>query len=250
MSHGQPHNDERRESHERFWLPLLVPAGVFLFALLVIYGLSRIYLELNDWSVGDVTMATPLAIGIAVVVLGICALLASRPVPGAVIGMIAVLAAAGLAGGAIWAAVHEEKPTEAHGSPTPPANGTPISPGDVSVEMHDSPAFEVTVDPESAPAGQVTFQVHNVGTTIHNFRLVETDLAPDALPYLSEDFVVDESQLDIIASIPEFDPDVTETASAELEPGSYVIFCNVAAHYESGMHAAFTVTEGGGQPAP
>jgi len=27
-----------------------------------------------------------------------------------------------------------------------------------------------------------------------------------------------------------------------LEAGSYVIICNLPAHYESGMHTAFTVT--------
>jgi uncharacterized cupredoxin-like copper-binding protein len=248
MSHGQQHQDERRESHERFWLPLVVPAGIFLFALLVIYGLSRIFLELNDWSVGDVTMATPLAIAIAIVILGICALLATRPVPGAVVGMIAVLAMAGLTGGAIWAAVHEEEHhVVENGGVTPPPNGTPVD--GVLVGLHDSPAFEVTVAPDSVPGGTTTFQVENVGTTLHNFRLIQTDLAPDALPYDSDSFIVVESELDIVASIPEFDPGVTETTEAELEPGSYVIICNVAAHYESGMYIAFTVTEGGG-PGP
>jgi uncharacterized cupredoxin-like copper-binding protein len=229
-----------------------MPAAIFLFALLVIYGLSRIYLELNDWSVGDVTMATPLAIGIATIVLLVSAFLASRPVPGAVIGMLALVAAAGLTGGAIWAAVHEEEPREVVESPTPPADGTPGPIGAIQVEESD---FEIAVEPASTGAGEVTFEVTNSGPSVHNFRLVETDLAPDALPYDDETFQVDESQLDILATTTEFPSGETETVTAQLEPGDYVIFCNVAAHYESGMHAAFTVGppaggSGGGEPPP
>lgn len=251
MSHDQHHGDERRESHERFWLPLLMPAGIFLFALLTIYGLSRIYLELNDWSVGDVTMATPLAIGISIVILAVCAFLASRPVSGVVIGMIAVLAVAGLTGGAIWAAVHEEEPTEiVEASPTPPS-GTPIGPGEVHVALDDDPAFAIAAEPDTTPAGSVTFNVENVGTALHNFQLVQTELAPDALPYDSATFKVDESQLDVIESVDDFPSGETQTVTADLEPGAYVIFCNVAAHYEQGMHTAFTVgPPGGGGPPP
>ncbi len=241
MAHDEPHGDPGRDSHERFWLPLVVPAAIILFAILVIYGLSRIYLELNDWAVGDVTMATPLAIGIAIVILAVCAFLASRPVSGVVIGMIAVLAVAGLTGGAIWAAVHEEEPTEiVKASPTPPS-GTPIGPGEVHVTLDDDPAFAVTADPATEPAGQLTFNIENVGTTSHNFRLVKTELAPDALPYNSGDFQVDESQLDIIQEVPDFPAGETKQVVATLDPGAYVVFCNVAAHYEQGMHAAFTV---------
>ena len=260
MSHDQQHGDERRESHERFWLPLLMPAAIFLFALLTIYGLSRIYLELNDWSVGDVTMATPLAIGISIVILAVCAFLASRPVPGVVIGMIAVLAVAGLTGGAIWAAVHEEEPTEPHPTASATPGGTPPTPGGIHVALDDDPAFEIAADPSTGPAGSVTFNVENVGTTLHNFRLVQTDLAPEDLPYIDEDFKVDESQLDILESVDDFPAGETETVTAELEAGAYVIFCNVAAHYEQGMHAAFTVgpppgdgpggPPGGDQPPP
>ncbi len=252
MSRDQHHEDERRESHERFWLPLLMPAAIFLFALLTIYGLSRIYLELNDWAYKDVTMATPLAIGISIVILAVCAFLASRPVSGVVIGMIAVLAAAGLTGGAIWAAVHEEEPAEVHiVSPTPDDSGTPVGPGEVHIALADDPAFAIAAEPDTTSAGSITFNVENVGTTLHNFRLVQTDLAPEGLPYNEEDFQVDESQFDIIESVENFPAGETQTVTTELEPGAYVIFCNVAAHYEQGMHAAFTVgPPGGGSPPP
>ena len=34
----------------------------------------------------------------------------------------------------------------------------------------------------------------------------------------------------------------TKSKTFKLKPGSYVLMCNVAKHYENGMRAAFTVT--------
>lgn len=251
MSHGQQHESESRESHERFWLPLVVPAAIFLFALLTIYGLSRIYLELNDWSYKDVGMATPLAIGIALVILIVSAMLAARPVPGVVIGLIAVVAAAGLTGGAIWAAVHEEKPVEPQATASPTPGGTPPIGGGISVALDDDPTFAITAAPDTQPAGSVHFNVENVGTSLHNFNIVKTDLAPDALPVDGETFKVDESQLDVLEASDDLESGSTESIEVTLDAGAYVIFCNVPAHYGQGMHAAFTVDPpGGGGPPP
>ena len=243
MAHDEGHEDARRESHERFWLPLVVPAAIILFAILVVYGLSRIYLELGTWHYKDVGMATPLAIGIALTILFVSAFLAARPVPAAAIATLALLAASGLTGGAIWAAVHPDTAPAAVIAPTATGqpSGTPAGPGGVSVTLDDDPAFAIAADPASAPAGSVTFNVENVGTVTHNFNLVKTDLAPDKLPVDSSTFRVDETGLDIITKLADFPAGEKHTATADLQPGSYVIFCNIPAHYTSGMHTAFTV---------
>ena len=243
MAHDERHDDLRRESHERFWLPLVVPAAIILFAGLVIYGLSRIYLELDTWHYRDVGMATPLAIGIALVILLVSALLAARPVPATAVATLALLAASGLTGGAIWAAVHPDTaPAEVIApTATEQPSGTPAGPGGVSVALADDPAFAVTADPASAPAGSVTFNVENVGTVPHNFNIVKTDLAPDALPVDSSKFQVDETQVDVIEKSSDLDAGNSESVEVALDPGSYVLFCNVPAHYTSGMHTAFTV---------
>jgi uncharacterized cupredoxin-like copper-binding protein len=156
--------------------------------------------------------------------------------------MIAVLAAAGLTGGAIWAAVH---PTEATVVQTPVAtgqpNGTPPAVGDIHVTLDDDPAFTVAATPDSAAVGSVTFNVENVGTTLHNFNIVKTELASDKLPVNSDTFMVDETQLDVIKKLNDFPAGETQTVKVDLQPGKYVIFCNVAAHYGQGMHTAFSV---------
>jgi hypothetical protein len=81
--------------------------------------------------------------------------------------------------------------------------------------------------------------------------VIKTDLAADALP-TSEEGAVDEagSGIEVIGEIEEFEPGETQSATFDLEAGSYVLICNVVeeedgekeAHYKLGMRTAFTVT--------
>jgi len=239
---GHEPSQEDREVHERLALPLLIPAVVFLFAVLVIYGLSRIYLELDTYKVGDVGMATPLAIGVSLIIFLVAAYLASRPrITMLQIGPIFIVAASLLTAGSVWAAVHEEKETEAPSvTETPGGDQTPVPTEGIAVQLID-PAFGVTVDPASTAAGSVTFNVTNTGTIIHNLRVIKTELAPDALPLTSDSFYVDEEQVEVVGSIAEFTSGQPETLTVDLAAGGYVLICNVATHYESGMYTTFTV---------
>ena len=127
-------------------------------------------------------------------------------------------------------------PTEEPGA-TEPADTEPADQEtQVDVTMAD---FSVTPSVESVPAGTVKFVVRNTGAIDHNFRLIKTDLAPDALP--TDEGLADESQLEVISSIEDFGPGESRDVSADLEPGSYVLICNFVGHYQSGMTVAFTV---------
>jgi uncharacterized cupredoxin-like copper-binding protein len=99
--------------------------------------------------------------------------------------------------------------------------------------------FVVELGASSAPAGEITFEAENTGTLSHELVIVRSDAAPDALPL--DGAVVDESAIDVIGEIPEFAAGATDAGTFKLEPGNYVVFCNVAGHYQGGMHAAFTV---------
>jgi uncharacterized cupredoxin-like copper-binding protein len=237
------HDDESRknETRDRLLLPLILPIIIFLFAVLVIYGLSRIYLDLSHVEFGDeVNAATPLAIGVALGILGVCWYLVSNPrLPGWAIGGIIVAAGLLLTGGSIISAVVDEPEEEAHanGEPTPPPSGDGIT-----VELDE---FTVVPNPATTGAGQVTFTASNVGSITHNLRVIATDLAPDALP-VTGDATVDESAVDVVASSDDIDPEAQEELTAELAEGTYVLICNVPSHYDGGMHAGFTV----GPPAP
>lgn len=111
------------------------------------------------------------------------------------------------------------------------------SSGGISATEKD---FSITLASSSAPAGSVTFNVSNEGPSTHEFVIIKTDDAPDALP--TKNGTVDESSLNIVDENEDIAPSTTGTLQDTLEAGSYVIICNLPGHYEQGMHTAFTVT--------
>jgi uncharacterized cupredoxin-like copper-binding protein len=123
--------------------------------------------------------------------------------------------------------------TSAGASTTPGAGAT------VKVTLKE---WTLTPDKASVPAGEITFSATNSGTVDHEFVVFKTDLAPDALK-LSGD-AVDEaaSGQTKVDEIAEFAPGTTKTLTLNLQPGKYVLICNVAGHYQRGVSSAFTVT--------
>ena len=239
---SQDHSSSTPDVGDRLVLPLMMPVIAFLFAALVIYGLSRIYLELNTISIGNVTMATPLAIAVSLFILFSAWYLASnRRVPmwqTAAMGMVAVSA---ITGGAIWAAVDDRdeghEPPGVNGEPTP---GVTVEDGTILVGLVD-PDWAVTASPATVSAGDLTITVTNKGSLIHNLRVIRTDLGADELPFDSTGFAVDEENLNVVLSVSELRSGESEDIDVTLEPGGYVLLCNVPGHYDSGMRVAITV---------
>jgi uncharacterized cupredoxin-like copper-binding protein len=110
--------------------------------------------------------------------------------------------------------------------------------------------FAVLPSPDSAPAGEVTFNVTNIGPEdVHEFVVFATDLAPDALP-TAPDGSVDETGegVELIDEIEDIAVDETPTLTVTLDAGSYVLICNIVeeegadtiVHYQQGMRVGFT----------
>jgi uncharacterized cupredoxin-like copper-binding protein len=109
--------------------------------------------------------------------------------------------------------------------------------GGVSATEKD---FEIDLSSSTGSAGSVTFNISNEGPSTHEFVIVQTDDAPDALP--TKDGAVDEDKLTVVDEQEDIAPSTTATLTTDLEAGSYVIICNIPGHYEAGMHAGFTVS--------
>lgn len=110
--------------------------------------------------------------------------------------------------------------------------------------------FDIRADPVSSRAGELTFDVSNDGEEIHEIVVVSTDLASSDLP-TADDGSFDEEQVEVVDEIEDMEAAANEELIVDLEPGSYVLACNVVeeeengeveAHYAEGMHAAFEVT--------
>lgn len=109
--------------------------------------------------------------------------------------------------------------------------------------------FSVIPAQDSAPAGSITFNVENTGPDdVHEFVVIKTDLAPDALP-TDEDGVVEEEGegMEVIDEIEDIPVGETQSLTVDLEAANYVLICNIwteeeqEAHYAMGMRMAFTV---------
>ncbi len=109
----------------------------------------------------------------------------------------------------------------------------------VTVSLTD---FQVTAVPTSVVEGTVVFQVRNDGAVAHNFVVIKTSLAPDALPVDEDAYLVDEGQLDVVARSVELLGGEATEVRVDLAPASYVLICNnIATHYQAGMYVGFRV---------
>jgi uncharacterized cupredoxin-like copper-binding protein len=110
--------------------------------------------------------------------------------------------------------------------------------------------WQISLSSTTVAAGAVTFNITNAGDKEHEFVVRKTDLTSDKLP-LNADGEVSEDAPELtevgdpseVAEIASGSSDRTLTVT--LQPGHYVIFCNLHVedllHYQKGMHVDVTV---------
>jgi len=112
--------------------------------------------------------------------------------------------------------------------------------------------MSLTLSPNTAPAGDVTFVVNNTGTIEHEAVVLKTNTAFDKLPvtYAGDPPAPVKTGGDKVSE----DTNIGETGDPNLKPGdtrtftiknmtagNYVLVCNLAGHYTHGMRAALTI---------
>lgn len=106
--------------------------------------------------------------------------------------------------------------------------------------------YKIEPSKSSASAGEVTFHVHNDATDLtHEFVVFKTDLPADQLPLTDEGIVDEEADgITLIDEVEDVEPGMSADLTVTLEPGNYVLVCNIDSdemHYQHGMHTPFTV---------
>lgn len=109
----------------------------------------------------------------------------------------------------------------------------------VDVTVQD---FSVTIAQPSAPAGEITFSITNDGPTVHELVVLQTDDPAGDLPVSDGKAAEEGHGITHMGEVEDIADGATETLALELDPGNYVLMCNLPGHYEAGMFAAFTVT--------
>ena len=97
--------------------------------------------------------------------------------------------------------------------------------------------WKMTLSAPQATAGKVTFVVRNAGKKKHEFVVIRTNLAPNALLVTGGKASEKGSQ----GEIEEFGAGLTKKLTLTLKPGKYVLICNLLRHYKRGQFAGFRV---------
>jgi uncharacterized cupredoxin-like copper-binding protein len=126
---------------------------------------------------------------------------------------------------------------------TPSAPAVPAAPADAPSagqlrvgmgEYFFSPAAA------TATAGKLSLSAVNRGKLPHELVLAKTDLPAGKLPTLP-DGSVNEEALKSPGEIPDVAAGATKSTSLDLQPGRYVVFCNLPGHYAAGMFGTLVV---------
>ncbi|WP_313606740.1 plastocyanin/azurin family copper-binding protein [Rhizobium sp.] len=102
----------------------------------------------------------------------------------------------------------------------------------------------LTLDHSTIKSGEVTFMVHNDAVTEdHEMVLVKLKSAEQSVPVIAAKHRIDEKQLKSLGEVSDLKPGKDGQLTATLDPGAYLLLCNIKGHYEAGMHAKLTVTK-------
>lgn len=139
--------------------------------------------------------------------------------------------------------------------------------GDTTGMMAESPAMQQdTVDvelvafeidmPQTLPAGETVFEVENTGEMEHGFEIERQETADRGMddPGMDDQGMDDEGMNDPLEgqgiagqqdewSIDSIPVGETESITANLEAGTYVVYCPVDNHREEGMEMTLRVEE-------
>ena len=96
----------------------------------------------------------------------------------------------------------------------------------------------------SVKAGKVTFDVTNLSRSIvHEMMVVAVENPNAPLPYDYNAGQIPEKQVKMLGETEEMQPNAEKTITLDLNPGAYLLICNVPGHYAAGMWTPLTVTE-------
>ena len=99
--------------------------------------------------------------------------------------------------------------------------------------------FKIVSDHATVSAGRVVFGIRNHASMLHELKVIKTDLDPDKLPI---DGAAAKAKEDgKLGELLNISAGASRKLVLDLVPGSYVLICNIAGHYQLGMRVALVV---------
>ena len=159
--------------------------------------------------------------------------------------LLAALLAAGLATGLVAALSHPSEAAEVVKVSLTDKGGAMDITLNLGMSMGgdmSKATMGIAIDKTTVKAGEVTFAVTNDSKeTIHEMLVSPVADPAKPLPFVASEFRVDEEASRDLGEVSELDPGKSGALTVTLAPGTYILFCNVAGHYMSGMWTLLTV---------
>ena len=96
--------------------------------------------------------------------------------------------------------------------------------------------MSISASPNTVPSGDVNFVATNKsGDFTHEMILIKVSDQKKPLPFVVTDSKVNEDAAGHLGDVSELDPGKSGSLSLKLDPGMYMLLCNVAGHYMAGM---------------
>jgi uncharacterized cupredoxin-like copper-binding protein len=111
-----------------------------------------------------------------------------------------------------------------------------ITKGEIRADLRE---HTIALTSNEVRAGEVTLVIRNRGGQAHDLIVIRTDAAADALPVDQQ--TQKASEQGRVGGVELVSPGRSSNLRLTLEPGHYVLICNVATHYQLGMRTELTV---------
>jgi uncharacterized cupredoxin-like copper-binding protein len=123
-----------------------------------------------------------------------------------------------------------------------PTGGIAVPKGDHVVHITEAD-FKIGFPKTSLAAGKYVFVDKNEGPSEHEFVMWKTKDEAAELPLDGKDVDEESDELEgVIDSGSALKPGETRLLTADLDPGHYVVVCNLPGHYMDGMHVDINVS--------
>lgn len=124
-----------------------------------------------------------------------------------------------------------------------PTEGTVITATLGDTKGTDAP-MTMDISAATAKAGKITFKAKNEGTIKHEFVVLKVPAGQtwDSMPITSGKINEDSPEGTNVGEIGDVKVGETGQITLDMQPGDYLLVCNIKEHYDLGMRAQFTVT--------